>query len=43
MDIDTIFSHPFHKGNQQTTKEIGSWNIKPIKLFPFTEFIIDGD
>lgn len=43
MDVDEIFSHPFHSRVTQTRAEIASWKLKPIARFPYTEFIVEGD
>lgn len=43
MDLDKVFSHPFHQTVPQTQAEIAGWNLQPVKRFPYTEFIVDGD
>ena len=43
MDIDRIFSQPFHRSHRQTTAEIQSLKLNVIDKFPYTEFITEGD
>jgi phosphatidylserine/phosphatidylglycerophosphate/cardiolipin synthase-like enzyme len=43
MDVDKIFSHPFHSRVADTHSEIAGWKLKPIVRFPYTEFIVEGD
>lgn len=43
MDVDEVFSNPFHSNIPNINKEIASWKLKPIVRFPYTEFIVDGD
>lgn len=43
MDIDQLFRQPFHSNRQRVQSEIAQWNLKHIKRFPYTEFIVEGD
>ena len=43
VDIDSLFRPPFHKQQGNINREIFSWGLKQIKLFPFKDFIVNGD
>lgn len=43
MNIDQLFSQPFHTQHSQINSELKSWKLQHIERFPFTDFIVDGD
>jgi hypothetical protein len=43
MDIDQLFRQQFHSNRDKVHSEIAQWNLKHIKRFPYTEFIVEGD